>query len=185
LDTERRLNEDPFYKKELEKNTTFKHKIKDVDRESLEVNSTIQCLELANEFLINKKEETISERKKLLSQNDELKHEIEAKTQLNQIRIQKKMKENNSEELKKLDAHLKSVNDCIIDLEGKIGKEQDKSKMFISEILKLNIEMRHRQAKFKVLTDSTEEKAKELTEIKSTFEDLKNEHLNLKEKVIF
>jgi len=93
------------------------------------------------------------------------------------------MKDNNSEELKKLDTHLKSVNDCILDLEGKIGKEQEKTKMFISEMLKLNIEMRNRQEKFKVLTNSTEEKARDLLILKSKFEDLKNEHLNLKEKV--
>lgn len=118
-----------------------------------------------------------------MNTNDELKHEIEAKMQLNEIRIQKKMKENNSEELKKLDAHLKSVNECIIDTEGKVIKEQEKSKMFNAEILKLNIEMRHRQDKQKVLTGSNEEKAAELTQLKSKFEDLKNEHFNLKEKV--
>lgn len=177
------MNDDPFYKKELEKNETFKHKVKEVERETLEVDSHIQCLELANEFLLNKKEETISERKKLMNTNDELKHEIEAKMQLNEIRIQKKMKENNSEELKKLDAHLKSVNECIIDTEGKVIKEQEKSRMFISDILKLNIELRHRQEKQKILTASTEEKATELGELKSKFEDLKNEHLHLKEKV--
>jgi len=141
-------------------------------------------LELANEFLINKKEETISERKKLMNTNDELKHEIEAKMQLNEIRIQKKMKENHSEELKKLDAHLKSVSECIIDTEGKVIKEQEKSRIFLSEILKSNIEMRHREEKQKVLIASTEEKEARLEELKSKFEDLKNEHVNLKEKAI-
>lgn len=149
----------------------------------MDINSTIQCLELANEFLVNKKEETISQRKKLMNTNDELKHEIEAKMQLNEIRIQKKMKESNSEVLKKLDAHLKSVNECIIDTEGKVIKEQEKSRVFHSDILKLNIEIRNRQEKQNILTDSTDEKAAELKELKSKFEDLKNEHLNLKEKV--
>lgn len=141
-------------------------------------------MELTNEFLVNKKEETISERKKLMNTNDELKHEIEAKMQLNEIRIQKKMKDNNSEVLKKLDAHLRSVSECIIDTDAKVIKEQEKSRMFISEILKLNIELRHRHEKHQNLTTSTQEKATELGELKSKFEDLKNEHLNLKEKVI-
>lgn len=177
------MNEDPFFKKELEKNETFKQKVKDVERETLEVNSSVECLELTNEFLVNKKEETITERKKLLNTNDELKQEIEAKMQLNEIRIQKKMKDNNSEELKKLDEHLKSVNECIIDTEGKVVKEQEKSRMFISDILKLNIELRHRQEKQNVLTASNNEKATELDQLKLEFKDLKNEHLNLKEKV--
>lgn len=133
--------------------------------------------------MVSKKETTITEKKKLITQNDELKHEIEAKTQLNEMRIQKKMKEKNSEELKKLDAHLKSVNDCIIDTEGKMIKEQEKSKMFISEILKLTIESRNRKQKQNILVTSTDAKQKELVELKSRFEDLKNEHLNLKEKV--
>jgi hypothetical protein len=141
-------------------------------------------LELTNEFLVNKKEETITEKKKLMNGNDELKHEIEAKMQLNEIRIQKKMKENNSEVLKKLDAHLKSVNECIIDTDAKVIKEQEKSRMFISEIIKLNIALRHRQEKHQILTMSSQEKTTELVELKSKFEDLKNEHLNLKEKVI-
>jgi len=169
----------------LEKNEIFKLKIKEVERETLEINSVIQSLELANEFLLNKKEETISERKKLMNTNEELKHEIEAKTQLNEIRIQKKMKDNNSEELKKLDAHLKSVNDCIIETEGKVVKELEKSRMFISEILKLSIEMRNRQDKQKVLIASTDEKVTELAELKSKFENLKNEYTNLQEKVLF
>lgn len=169
----------------MEKNEIFKLKIKEVERETLEINSVIQSLELANEFLLNKKEETISERKKLMNTNEELKHEIEAKTQLNEIRIQKKMKDNNSEELKKLDAHLKSVNDCIIETEGKVVKELEKSRMFISEILKLSIEMRNRQDKQKVLIASTDEKVTELAELKSKFENLKNEYTNLQEKVLF
>lgn len=167
----------------MEKNQVFKNKIKDVEKETLEVNTTIQYLELTNEFLLNKKEEVIAERKKLINQNDELKHEIEAKTQLNELRIQKKMKENNSIELQKLDAHLKSVNESIIDLDAKIGKEQEKSKMFIAEIMKYNIELRHRQERFKKLNESTQDKETFIKELKSKFEDLKNEHTNLKEKV--
>lgn len=150
-----------------------------------EVNSTVECLELSNDFLANKKAEIISERKKLINQNDELRNEIEAKTQLNEIRIQKKMKENISEEINSLDIHLKSVNESIKDLEGKIGKELDKTRMFLSEILKLNIEIKNREEIQKNLNISTENKQTELEGLKSKFEDLKNEHFNIKEKVNF
>ena len=79
---------------------TLKKRVRDAEREILNVNTDKELLELQNEFLTNKKEQAIIERKKLINQNDELKHEIEAKTQLNEIRIQKKMKDNHSEELK-------------------------------------------------------------------------------------
>ena len=95
------------------------------------------------------------------------------------------MKENISEEINSLDIHLKSVNESIKDLEGKIGKELDKTRMFLSEILKLNIEIKNREEIQKNLNISTENKQTELEGLKSKFEDLKNEHFNIKEKVNF
>jgi len=58
--------------------------------------------------------------------NDDLKREIEAKNQLNEIRVQKKVKENNSEEIQKLDLHLQSVIANIVELEAKIANEIEK-----------------------------------------------------------
>jgi hypothetical protein len=158
--------------------------MKDAERESLEMITKKELLELQNEFLINKKDQIISDRKKLINQNDELNHEIEAKTQLNEIRIQKKMKDNHSEDSANLEKHLKFVNDSIIDLESKVHKEIEKSKMLNIEIMKTNIELRHRQEKMKNLEISTEEKKGNIEVLKSKFEDCKNEHNNLKDKVI-
>jgi hypothetical protein len=147
------------------------------------MNTKKELLELQNEFLINKKEQAISDRKKLINQNDELKHEIEAKTQLNEIRIQKKMKDNHSEDLGNLEKHLKFVNDSIADLESKVHLEIEKSKMLNIEIMKSTIEIRHREEKMKNLEISTEEKKGNIDVLKSKFEDCKNEHNNLKDKV--
>lgn len=184
-DFETKLCEDPFYKTEIEKNATFKRKIKDAEKDTLETNTIVECLELQNEFLTNKKEQVIIDRKKLINQNDELKHEIEAKTQLNEIRIQKKMKDNHSEDLKNMEKHLKFVNESIADLEAKVEKEIEKSKMLNIEIMKNTIEYGHRQEKMKNLEVTTQEKEGQISELKSNFEDCKNEHNNLKDRVCF
>ena len=54
---------------------TLKKRVRDAEREILNVNTDKELLELQNEFLTNKKEQAIIERKKLINQNDELKHE--------------------------------------------------------------------------------------------------------------
>ena len=48
-------------------------------------------------ILSKKKNDVITERKKYIDLNIELKHEIEAKNTLNDNRIQKKVRESNSE----------------------------------------------------------------------------------------
>ena len=75
-------------------------------------------------------------RKKYVDLNVELRHEIEAKNQLNEIRIQKKVKEANSEEIQKLNEHLKQTNEKIDELIQKIDKEVEKIKNFSNDIIK-------------------------------------------------
>lgn len=145
----------------------------------------MEQLDITNEFLVKKKEEVIVARKKVIGLNDDLKREIEAKNQLNQIRVQKKVKENNSEEIQKLEAHLQSVIATIGELEGKISHEIEKSTSFISESIKLNIELRHKTERREYMIDSVDQKFKEIDKLKDILEELKAQHHTLREKVKF
>lgn len=184
-DLETKTSEEPYYKIEFEKNSQYKKKIEQVEREICEVNTQVEVLDLANEYIVKKKEDVVSERKKLIGLNDDLKREIEAKMQLNEIRIQKKVKENNSEEIQKLEAHLQGVIKNISELEGKIQYEIEKSRMFSAEIIKLNLDLKHKEEKREIVTESADNKFKELEGLKDKLEELKREHYEIKEKVFF
>lgn len=180
---ENKTTEEPYIKIELEKNAQYKKKIEDIEREILQVNSTVEKFDITNDYLVKKKEEVVAERKKIIQQNDDLKREIEAKNQLNQIRVQKKVKENNSEEIQKLQAHLQSVTATITELEDKISSEIEKSRLFVSETIKLNIDLRHKNERREFIIASVDHKIKELDSLKDILEDLKGQHHTLREKV--
>lgn len=176
-------SEEPYFKTEMEKNAEYKKKIEAIEKEILEINTHVESLDVVNEYLIKKKENIISERKKLINLNDELKREIESKTQLNEIRIQKKVKENNSEEISKLEAHLQGVVNNITELESKISKEIDRVKVFSTDIIRLNIDLRHKEERREVVIESVDSKLKELSELKDDLEKLKTQHNQIKDKV--
>lgn len=148
-DLEKKTAEEPIFKIEQEKNVEYKKKLEFSETALLSLNSQVEILEMANESLVKKKEDVISNRKKLINQNDELRREIESKNQLNEIRIQKKVKDNNSEEIQKLEIHLQSIKDTIAEVnvsyltehQDKINKEIDKTKLFSLEIIKLNLDL--------------------------------------------
>jgi len=175
--------EEPFYKVEFEKNAEYKKKIDELEKNIFEVNTKVEGLEIVNEFLIKKKEDVIAERKKLVNTNEDLKREIEAKQQLNELRIQKKVKENNSEEIQKLQNHLNGVIKNISDLEGKIQNEIEKIKMFTTEIIKLNLEIKFKEDKKNMIVESVDIRLRALEELKKQLEELKKEHAFLKDKV--
>lgn len=79
----------PNYKEEQENNEKFKKQIEELKENYLKLNTDAECAEMVNNYLI-KKNDVITERKKYIDLNIELKHEIEAKNTLNDNRIQKK-----------------------------------------------------------------------------------------------
>ncbi len=115
-DLEKKTEEEPLFKIEQEKNLNSKKKLEVAETQLLDLTSKVEVLEMSNDHLIKKKEEVISIRKKLINQNDELKREIESKNAVNELRIQRKVKENNSEEIQKLEAHLQSIKDTIAEV---------------------------------------------------------------------
>ena len=105
----------------------------------MKLNTDAECAEMVNNYIIKKKNDVIAERKKYIDLNIELKHEIEAKTTLNDNRIQKKVREANSEEIQEITFKLEETNQKVTDLENKIQKEIDKIHKFTKEIIKTNI----------------------------------------------
>jgi len=113
-----------------------------------------------------------------------LKREIESKNQLNDARIQKKVKDNNSEEILKLETHLASILQNIRDYEQKLDLEKTKSREFHIEIIKLNIELRDKNELRQHTVEMVDEKLKAQEEYKGESEDLKIKLRDTKEKMV-
>ncbi len=175
-------SDDPVVQVEFNKNTEYKKKIEHLERDLITNNLRIEELDLQNEYLAKKKEEMITERKKFIALNEELKREIEQKNQLNEMRIQKKVKENNSEEIAKQEENLKGLVKNVEDFEKKIFVENDKAKMFASEIIKLNLEIKKRLTKKTKMIEVVEEKFHAVDELKDKYEMIKDTHNELHER---
>ena len=173
----------PNFKEEQEKNEEFKKQIEELKEKALKLNTEAECAELANNFLLKKKNDVVNERKKYIDLNVELRHEIDAKTTLNDTRIQKKVREANSEEIQQILEKLNETNQKVIDLENKIQKEIQKIHNFTKEIIKGNIQLNHKQEIENDLQKEIQKHKDELEELKKTYETCVTESDTLKEKI--
>ena len=173
----------PNYKEEQENNEKFKKEIEELKEKFLKLNTDAECAEMVNNYVIKKKNDVIAERKKYIDLNIELKHEIEAKNTLNDNRIQKKVREANSEEIQEIQFKLGETNQKVSDLEGKIQKEIDKIHNFTKEIIKVNIQLKHRKEVEEDLQKHISKQKDVLEQAKKTFEVCEEESNTLKEKI--
>ena len=173
----------PNYKEEQENNEKFKKQIEELKEQCLKLTTEAECAELVNNYLIKKKNDVINERKKYIDLNVELKHEIDAKRTLNDNRIQKKVREANSEEIAEIKLKLDETNQKVADLENKIQKEIEKIHNFTKEIIKVNIQIKHRQEVEEDLEKNIKKHKEELEELKNTYETCENESDTLKDKI--
>ena len=156
----------PNYKEEQENNEKFKKQIEELKEQYLKLNTDAECAELVNNYLIKKKNDVITERKKYIDLNIELRHEIEDKNTLKDNRKKKKVREANSEEIQEIKLKLDETNQKVADLENKIQKEIDKIHNFTKEIIKVNIQIKHRKEVEEDLLKITSKKKKNLNKIK-------------------
>ena len=173
----------PNYKEEQENNEKYRKEIEELKEKNLKLQTEAECAEMVNNYLIKKKNDVITERKKYIDLNIELKHEIEAKTTLNDNRIQKKVREANSEEIQEIKAKLDETNQKVNDLEEKIKKEIDKIHNFTKEIIKVNIKLNHRKEIEEALQKKISKEKEELEENKKTYEVCEEESGTLKDKI--
>ena len=173
----------PNYKEEQENNEKYRKEIEELKEKNLKLQTEAECAEMVNNYLIKKKNDVITERKKYIDLNIELKHEIEAKTTLNDNRIQKKVREANSEEIQEIKAKLNKTNQNVNDLEEKIKKEIDKIHNFTKEIIKVNIKLNHRKEIEENLQKNISKEKEELEENKKTYEVCEEESGTLKDKI--
>jgi hypothetical protein len=166
-------------------NEQYKIKKNQLEIDLIDLNNSLEQMEMVNEFLLKKKEYIISERKRIIQVNEELKREIEAQNQLYNIRIQKKLKENTSPEYRKMEEHLLNINNKISELEAKIDHEMEKIKSIKREIIKLTIELRNKNEYRDMLVESVDSKLKEITECKLYLDGLTKTNAAYKEKVYF
>ena len=146
----------PNYNEEKEKNDEFKKQIEELKDKALKLTTDAETAELANNYLIKKKNEVVEEAKKLRDLNIELRHEIDAKITLNDQRIQKKVREAKSEEIQDITNKLNETKKKVEDLEKKIEKEIEKKHNLTKEIIKLNIKLNHKKEEESDLLKKTE-----------------------------
>ena len=173
----------PNFTEEKEKNDEYKNKIEELKDQVLKLTTDAEIAELANNHIIKKKNKVIEERRKLTDLNIELRHEITAKNTINDNRIQKKVKEANSEEIRDLNEKLKETISKVQDLENKINKEIEKKHDLTKEIIKLNIKINHKKEQEEELQKKIEGHKNDLEEKKKNFENLENESDELKDKI--
>ena len=173
----------PNYKEEQENNEKYKKQIEELKEQFLKLNTDAECAEMVNNYIIKKKNDVIAERKKYIDLNIELKHEIEAKNTLNDNRIQKKVREANSEEIQEIKTKLEETNQKVLDLEGKIQKEIDKIHKFTKEIINVNIQLKHRKEVEEDLNKNINKLKEELEQAKKTYEVCEEESDTLKDKI--
>ena len=173
----------PGFKEEQENNEKYKAQIEELKDQYLKLNTDAECAELVNNYLIKKKNDVVNERKKYIDLNVELRHEIDAKKTLNDNRIQKKVREANSEEIQEIKMKLNETNQKVEDLENKIQREIQKIHNFTKEIIKINIQMKHRQEVEDDIQKEIQKHKEELDELKKTFETCESESDTLKDKI--
>ena len=171
------------YKETVDDNERLKKEISELKDDVIRLNAEAECAELLNNFVIKKKNEAVNERKKYIDLNIELKHEIEAKNTINDNRIQKKVREANSEEIMKLNEHLNETNEKIADLENKIAKEIQKIHTFTQEIIKCKIKTKHKTEENETCMKNIDKKHEELENLNNTKESYETEYTNLKDKI--
>ena len=173
----------PNFKEEQENNEKYRQEIEELKEKNLKLQTEAECAELVNNYLIKKKNDVITERKKYIDLNIELKHEIEAKMTLNDNRIQKKVREANSEEIQDIKAKLEDTIQKVKDLEEKIKKEIEKIHNFTKEIIKVNIKLNHRKEIEENLQKNIAKEKEDLEQNKKAYEVCEEESDTLKDKI--
>ena len=173
----------PNYKEESEKNVEYKQQIEELKDKALKLITDAEIAEMVNNYIIKKKNETVEEQRKYRDLNIELRHEIDAKNTLNDNRIQKKVREANSEEIQEIKLKLEETNKKVADLEKKIEKEIEKKHNLTKEIIRLNIQLTHRKEQEEELLKKTEKYKEELEEKKKIYENMDKESDELKDKM--
>ena len=174
----------PNYKEEQENNLKYKKQIEELKEKFLKLTTDAECAEMMNNYILKKKNDVIEERKKYIDLNIEINHELEAKTTLNDNRIQKKVREVNSEEINEIKLKLDETNQKVADLEGKIEKEIEKKYNLTKEIIKINIQLKHRKEVEDDLLKRLSKQKEELTQVKKIYESCEDESKKLKDKIL-
>ena len=173
----------PYYKEEQEKNKEMKIQIAKLKDKALKLNTEAECAEIAYNYIIKKKIDVVNDKKKYIDLNVELKHEIDAKKTLNDARIQKKVREENSEEIQEITTKVNETNQKVLYLENKIQREIQKIHNITQEIIKINIQINHQKEEEDEIQKEIKKNKGELDELEKTYEISHKEKEDLKDKI--
>ena len=135
----------------------------------------VKELEQLRELNVQMKEDEINERRLLLAKNDELKKEIEAKDQINNMKIQKKLKDKSTGQLKELTLKYEENQKNLEELKEKIKVERDKIDLLEKDRITLTNSLEVILGQLKELRAATEENNARLEELKKQCAELEAE----------
>lgn len=101
------------------------------------LNCQVAEMEQAKELYERIKEEETEEKRRLIERNSELKKEVEAKEQMERMRMQKRLNDTKNPELKEVMLNSDAVAESIVELEGKVQDEKEKYDSLLDEKVEL------------------------------------------------
>ena len=152
--------------KVIKQNTDLKASIEEKERTLARERLRVTELEHLRELNVKMKEDEINERRLLLSKNEELKKEIEAKDQINNMKIQKKLKDKTTGQLKELNMKWEENKKNLEELKEKIKIERDKIDLLEKDKIMLTNSLNIVQAQLKELREINDKSVARAEELK-------------------
>jgi len=158
-------------KQNAELKTSIEEKERSLARERIRVTE----LENIRELNLKMKEDEINEKRLIIAKNEELKKEIEAKDQINNMKIQKKLKDKTTGQLKDLTTKYEENQKNLEELKEKIKVEKDKIDMLERDRIALNNQLTIVLAQLKELRETNEKNSAKIEDLKKQEADLQNQ----------
>ena len=165
-------------------NADLKASIEEKEKELVRAQLRVTELEHIRDLNMKIKEDEINERRLLLAKNDELKKEIEAKDQINNMKIQKKLKDKSTGQLKeytlKWEENQKNQNDY----REKIERQREIIERIERDKIHLNNQLETHKAELQDLNETNDKSEQEINKLRTEGSDLSDEFSKIKSEVI-
>lgn len=156
-------------------NADLKTSIEEKEKELVRAQLRVTELEHLRDLNMKIKEDEINERRLLLAKNDELKKEIEAKDQINNMKIQKKLRDKNTGQLKEFSLKWEENQKNQDEYRDKIAQQMETIDKIERDKIVLTNQLEALRARLKELSESNEKSGEEIDKLKTQGTDLSDE----------
>jgi chromosome segregation ATPase len=164
-------------------NGDLKASIEEKEKELVRAQLRVTELEHLRDLNMKIKEDEINERRLLLAKNDELKKEIEAKDQINNMKIQKKLKDKSTGQLKDYSLKWEENQKNQDDYREKILRQTEVIEKIERDKISLNNQLEIVEARLKELSETNDKSESEINDLKKQEDDLSDELSKIKVEV--